>query len=421
MGLRLVAIGAQLAFNLLLARLVGAEGTGIYYLALGVTVIASLIGRVGLDDVLVRHTAVHAASEQWAHIAGLAGFALRAATWVAVSATAVIIVLAPWIAEQVLSEPDLTNPLRLMALSIVPFSLLSLHGSLLAALKLSGRAVLIQMTGVPLISFAFLPALAPDYGAGGAVTAYVIACGLVLILGRVLWSKAVPRASTPPEPPLPATVLRMALPLLWLNVMLVSLMWADVLLLGVWGDSAEVGIYSIAKRVAIVLGLRTYAVSISAPPRFATLYDQNRLQELARLARLTLGLMGLMGLPVLVVLTVFPEWVLGWFGAQFSAGASMLVVLAFGQFATYLHVVNSKLLIMAGRERLVSVIVTLVTALNLGLNCWLIPEGGAVGAAWAYAASHFAMSLISTVALASTLSISALPWRRRGPTGRGAA
>ena len=167
--LRLVAIGVQFGFNLLLARLVGAEGTGVYYLALGVTVIASLIGRVGLDDVLVRHTAVHAESEQWAHIAGLAGFALRVATWVAVSATAVIMVLAPWIAEQVLSEPDLTSPLRLMALSIVPFSLLSLHGSLLAALKLSGRAVLVQMTGVPLISFAFLPALAPAYGAGGAV------------------------------------------------------------------------------------------------------------------------------------------------------------------------------------------------------------------------------------------------------------
>ena len=195
--------------------------------------------------------------------------------------------------------------------------------------------------------------------------------------------------------------------------MLVSLMWADVLLLGMWGDSGEVGIYSIAKRVAIVLGLMTYAVSISAPPRFATLYEQNRLEELARLARLTLGLMVLMGLPVLVVLTVFPEWVLRWFGGQFSAGASMLVVLAFAQFATYLHVVNFKLLIMAGKERLVSVVVTLVTVLNLGLNGWLIPEWGAVGAAWAYAASHFAMSLISTVALASTLSISALPWWRR--------
>ena len=413
--LRLSAVGIQFGFNLLLARLVGVEGTGIYYLALVVSVMAALIGRVGLDDVLVRCTSVHAESESWTQIAGLAQFGFRLATWVGLAATAVVMVSAPSIAESIFSEPDLAAPLRLMALSIVPFALLSLYGSLLAALKMAGRAVLVQMTGVPLISFGLLGFLGTRYGVNGAVAAYVLACALVLVLARVLWRQAAPRAHFKHETPVRGEVLRSCLPLLWLNLMLAALMWADALLLGVWGSATDVGIYAIAKRVAIVLGLVTYAVSISAPPRFATLYDQGRVGELERLARTTLCLMGLLGLPVLVVLVAFPDWVLGWFGDDFRAGAELLTVLALGQFATFLHVVNAKLLIMAGRERLVGGVVTVVADANIALNCVLIPEYGAMGAAIAYTLSHTAMSVTSTVVLKAKLSIALLPHPRRLP------
>ncbi len=48
-ALKIISAGLVLGYNILLARLLGAQGVGIYYLALMVTTVASVIGRVGLD------------------------------------------------------------------------------------------------------------------------------------------------------------------------------------------------------------------------------------------------------------------------------------------------------------------------------------------------------------------------------------
>ncbi|MGB0289111.1 hypothetical protein, partial [Aequoribacter sp.] len=57
-------IGSALAFsfNLALGRLLGAEGAGLYFLAFSITAIGSVLGRIGLDNVLVRFVAIHTAS-----------------------------------------------------------------------------------------------------------------------------------------------------------------------------------------------------------------------------------------------------------------------------------------------------------------------------------------------------------------------
>ena len=44
-GLRLLGAGLGFLFNLLLARFLGAEGAGVYFLAASVTMIAALVGR----------------------------------------------------------------------------------------------------------------------------------------------------------------------------------------------------------------------------------------------------------------------------------------------------------------------------------------------------------------------------------------
>ena len=61
------ALGAGLgfAFNVLLARMLGADGAGIFFLALTVTTIASVFGRIGLDNTLVRFTAGNAGVGNW--------------------------------------------------------------------------------------------------------------------------------------------------------------------------------------------------------------------------------------------------------------------------------------------------------------------------------------------------------------------
>ena len=51
--LKVVGSGLAFAFNVAVARLLGVEGMGLYYLALAVTTIGSVVGRIGLDNTLL--------------------------------------------------------------------------------------------------------------------------------------------------------------------------------------------------------------------------------------------------------------------------------------------------------------------------------------------------------------------------------
>ncbi len=55
LGMKVLAVGLGFGLNVLLARLLGAEGAGVYYLALTVTSIAAVVGRIGLDNALGPH------------------------------------------------------------------------------------------------------------------------------------------------------------------------------------------------------------------------------------------------------------------------------------------------------------------------------------------------------------------------------
>ena len=63
--LKIIGAALAFAFNIVLARLLGAEGTGIYFLAFTVCIIASVFGRMGLDNVILRFIASNAATEDW--------------------------------------------------------------------------------------------------------------------------------------------------------------------------------------------------------------------------------------------------------------------------------------------------------------------------------------------------------------------
>ncbi|MDA2913816.1 oligosaccharide flippase family protein, partial [Acidobacteriia bacterium AH_259_A11_L15] len=132
--LRLVARVLSLGFNILLARLLGAEGAGVYYLALTVTTLGGVVGRLGVPNALLRFSAAHAAGEDWEGVAGLYRQGMRVATLASLLVTGLLLLGAGWIAREIFSEAALGTPLRLMSLVILPASLLVLHSHLLRGL-----------------------------------------------------------------------------------------------------------------------------------------------------------------------------------------------------------------------------------------------------------------------------------------------
>ena len=84
----------SLLFNIVLARLLGAEGAGVFYLALTVTSIASIVGRFGIDISLLKLVAPAASRGDWGVVKGLYKAGLRIVVFTSIFATLIIIVAA---------------------------------------------------------------------------------------------------------------------------------------------------------------------------------------------------------------------------------------------------------------------------------------------------------------------------------------
>ncbi|MFQ5706459.1 MAG: flippase [bacterium] len=407
--LRLLGVGLGFGFNVLLARLLGAKGAGIYYLALTVVTISTIFGRLGLGNALLRFVADSSEQGDWAKVAGAYRQGIKIAAGAAAVVTVVVFLGASWIAEHVFAKPNLAAPLRLMTLSVWPLSLVNIYAELLKGLKKIRDAVFIQAAGIPIISLPVLALIGSRLGVNGAVAAYLFATVVVLALGYFLWRRATLRIKGVAGHFDTRLLVSTSLPLFWVALMNWVIGNADTVILGMLANSKLVGVYGAALRVSMLTSFVLFAVNTIVAPKFAALYAQNQLQELSALARNAAKFMTLVTAPVLLLFIVVPAWILGLYGPEFTSGAPALSILAVGQFVNVVTGSVGYLLIMTGHEKLMRNNIIVSAALNLVLNVVLIENFGIIGAAAANAISVAFMNLVSAYLVYRKLSIFTIP------------
>lgn len=395
-ALKVLGAGFAFGFNVLLARMLGADGAGIYFLALTAAAIAGVLGRMGLDNALLRFTAAGAAVEDWAAVQGVYRKGMSFALCASAASALVMFVIAPWLANNVFSEPRLASPLRWMALAVVPMTLLSLHAEMLKGLKRIRDSLLVQRVGVPALSLLGLTLVGRHWGVNGAVLAHVLAtCGMALV-GIALWRVATPRLKGVSSRFETRELLGSSIPLFWVTSTMLMMNWTATIALGVWGTKADVGLFGAAYRTATLTSFMLIAVNSIAAPKFAELYRQGDMESLGSTARNCAKLATALATPALLLFMLAPGWVMGIFGPQFSMGASLLAILAIGQFVNVATGSVSYLLMMTGHERLMRNSALVAGGTNVVLAAILIPRFGVVGAAIATATSLALQNLVAS-------------------------
>lgn len=405
---RVLAAGLGFLFTFILARVYGANGSGLFFLAAAVVSVPTVVARLGLDSAMVRFVGASSARGDWESVAGLYRRALRITLGLAFALTVAVIAGARTVASVVFSEPELTEPLRVAALAIAPLASTSLYAALLRAVGKPAQAAAVRLVVVPLVATPGLLALA-GLGVIGAVAAQVIASVTAVVSGAVLWRRAVPRLHAVRGQFDTRTLLQTSIPLFWVSAMDMVSTWTDTTVLGLWADSADVGIYSIAARLALTLSFVLFAVNTVVAPRFAALYDRGAYRELGALLRRSTALASFFTVPLAVVIVIRAEWILGQFGPAFPAGAGVLVVLTIGQVVNVLTGTVGTVLAMTGHERLLQYNLWGSTTLNLVLNLLLVPAYGAMGAAVATAGTMIVRNIVSAALVHRHLSVVPLP------------
>lgn len=381
--LKVVGAGFAFSFNLVVARLLGAEGAGVYFLALSITTISSVVARVGLDNAVLKFIATNAVHKEWGKVRGVYTLGICVVIPIAGLLSTIGFISSSWIANEIFSKPSLGDPLKWMLLSILPLSLLNLNSESLKGIKRIPEAMIVQSVALPFCTLLLIFPLSRWFGVQGVSISYLLGTTVVALLGFCIWRKRMSQFKAPTENFSKKKLWVSCKPLFLASLMNRGLMpWAPLLLLGLWVTNEDVGVFGAATRVSMLISMMLVTVNSIMAPKFAELYAKGEVDVLARTFKKSARLVVILVTPIFVTLFILGESVMSLFGEEFISGSSVLRILLVGQFVNVLCGSVGYLLMMSGNEEIYKSITILSGLLQLFLVVVLSPMFGVAGAAW---------------------------------------
>lgn len=203
------------------------------------------------------------------------------------------------------------------------------------------------------------------------------------------------------------TWLHMAGPMLLVAIFVTLLQRTDLLVIGIMLDSDTVGPYYVASRTAASIGFILSAFNAVLAPRFSSLYEEEKMDELQNLVhRAMRWLFGLSFLAA-VLLWGAGRWILGFFGAAFTEVWPLLVLLSASHLISAGIGPVGYLLNMTGHQKKGAYVFGTCAVLNILLNVIGVSFFGLRGAAIATVVSTLLWNLWLHQLVARHLSIRA--------------
>lgn len=400
--------GFSFLFNVLLARMIGASGVGLYFISTTIVDIGATVSRLGMESAVLRFTAIANTQGDQASLAAL----YRKSLGLAVGA-AIIIAIPAWLIVSLIGlggnrAGELQAMLPLVVLSFAPVAVRAIQAEFYKGIGAPGIGQLFHSALPPILLLIggtilwYISAI--DFQ--DVVLAYSAVAFAAMIAALAAWSRRMPGIWRQQGTFDTRLLLRTSLPLLLVSFGYLAMNWTDILVLGSYADPSEVGFYGVARRLTILTTTFVMAsVNSVAGPQFATLHAQHNDVALARLARQCTFSMLAATLPVILALLIFPEIVLGFFGPQFEQGAWPLRILALGQLVMIAIGPVETLLIMTGHGQQMRNIIGATAIANVVGNLLLVPLYGAIGAACSTAFCLAAMDVACLLMVRNKLKI----------------
>jgi O-antigen/teichoic acid export membrane protein len=417
---KIVNMGFTFLASVLLTRLLGAEGFGVYSFALALATVLSVPAQLGLPSLVMRETAGNMARGHPDRVKGVWHWS----GWI-VGAVSLMLAVIVGISIRFLGEIEGSIYARALiwALALIPLLALgNIRGAALRGLQHILTGQLPEHVIRPTLFLIFLIAAgvlkAPGSSAQLAMALHAFAALVTFIAGAwLLWQK------TPP-------VVRSARPSFegrtWLFSSLTFALiagfsvinnQASVVILGIFTSPEQVGIYRVALQMAGLASFGLQVVNMVLAPRFADLHAQERIWELERLVQAGARAAFAFGLVLAAFLVLTGRPVISMlFGPDFTTSYGPLVILLVGQLVNSAVGSVGYVLNMSGHERKTANGMAVASVINLILNLLLIPLWGIFGAAAAAAISMAVWNIILWRAVKLHLGFHSLAFKN--PRGR---
>lgn len=379
-------VGAPLTLltQVLIARLLGVEGFGLYELGLAAIRLFEILGRVGLNVAGMRFVSVSRGDTPGV-LKGVILASLGISGMVSLALGALLTGLAPVLSETVFRNPALASPLRWFAIGLPWISLMTVSSSLLLGFQVTKYNVYVREVAQPVAQLVLVMIFFwLGLGLTGAVWAFILSHVVAVSLAATFLIRFCPEITDRTVSPVwkSPDLMSMALPLVVVALLNYSLAWADTLLLGLLSTAASIGVYRAAWRIASAMNVFLDATNSIYGPIVAELNMISEKQRMANLYKATTRWVTYATVPIFVLLIVEAQEIMALFGRDFDGpGTWVLRILAFGSLVNCITGGSGITLIMMGRQDIQLKISIAVATANFGLNLFLIPVWGVIGAA----------------------------------------
>jgi O-antigen/teichoic acid export membrane protein len=262
------------------------------------------------------------------------------------------------------------------------------------------------------ITFALV---AIDLTADRAMALHVFAAAVASLMSVTLLSKFRPAETHFVSPRFEhGAWLRSMLPLGLTAGMMLITRQSDIVVLGLFVEADQVGIYRVAVQASMLVAFGLQAVNMVAMPHVTRLYNRGAYPQLQYLATACARASLAIALPAAVTFSFFGEALLRWIvGVDYVTGAFALAILACGQVVNAGMGSVGLLLNMTDNEMVVTRILAFSVAGNIVANLALIPLWGMNGAAWATAMTFILWNVLLSRAVKKRLGINSTVFARR--------
>jgi len=403
-----------LALGIFLARMLGVEGYGIYAYAFAIMTLLMVAAEAGVPTLLMREVAASKGRAEWGLLRGAIHRGMQFAGVVAVSISLFGLLVLRVVADNL--EYQALNTLVFMLL-VLPIA--ALCKTVEHAIRGLDKVVIGQVMNLllrPLIvllfvgvSFIMFPGLRqPQY----AMAAQLIAASVVLLVAVQVLRHFIPSKSRAVAPEYrDRDWFRSALPFTLIAGALVIRTQTDIVMLGWFATSEDVGIYRVAVQVATLVAFGLQVVNAVVAPQFSRLSAQGDMEQLQRLVTQATRLILVIALPVALVLFLAGGEIISWlFGAEFVDAYIPLTLLVVGQLVLAMVGSSGSLLSMTGFESIVSKVIWISALVNVFLNVLLIPSFGMIGAAASTLITMIGWNVSLFFVARNCLGVSVAPW-----------
>lgn len=369
--------------NIIIARKLGATESGIFFLSFTLVGLISAIGRMGLENSLVRFIA-HFEAIGELHKVHLVF--RKSITWSLILSFLLLVaflLIIPYLTSFALPHPGLSPVLYIMSIAIPLVSIYTLFSYALQGIKSIAQSLIILSVITPATVLVGLLLTSPETSIEVAKI-YLVGCLLSLLLGYYWWKNLSPTffyTSAQVDNFSNSQLWSSSFPLWGVVILNQIIQWSSQLLLGAWGSAKDIALFSTAQRTALLTSFILIAINSIVAPKFAALYARNNITDIRRIAIWSVRILLIASTPIVCIFLIFPSQIMGIFGDDFRDAALALSILSIGQFVNIATGSVGFLLSMTGHESKLRFNLFIGAFLGISLGVILIPNYGILGAA----------------------------------------